>query len=595
MRRLRGISECFYKLFFDAGKSVRFSGMSKQINHVVIKRKESINMANRVLSIETGIWWTKVALMEPRKNAFRVVTAFSFRTPEHAIEDGYIRDKEGFDKALKKELKKRSVGERDVVFSINSSRVVTREVLVPAVKDKQIEGIVASQAKEYFPMDISGYTVSYKKLDTVQTEKGKELRLLLVAVPDTLLNNYSSFAKEAGLNAISFDYIGNSAVSLIRKKTSENAVIVQLEEQTTIVSMIADNKILFQRVAPYGYGTALSAALSHAVLGIYDEFEAFDFLTAHDVIHDMPVAAEYASLGSGRENREELLEEAFVDIREALQYHIRVVYTALDYYKNQTQSEFQGRLYLIGDGARFAGMRDLVQAEIPLQLAQTDYQSIVPFVNAKHPDLPKNGDIISFLSVIGTLAEPMDIKPQEMRQQAAKKSNIRTVYLVFAAATLVSVVLVLVSSLRYMLALTEQKVFEARIGQLSYVQQIFDENVAAVNSANAYTAFDRATWTDNERFADLIDQLEKQLPTTASVQDLTVTESNINFNITSDVKLTTAQLLMNLKEIPFLGNLSVPSMSEQTDDAGNTVWQYTLSATYIEPQPETETEEESAE
>lgn len=592
---MRGISECFYKLFFDAGKSVRFSGMSKQINHVVIKRKESINMANRVLSIETGIWWTKVALMEPRKNAFRVVMAFSFRTPEHAIEDGYIRDKEGFDKALKKELKKRSVGERDVVFSINSSRVVTREVLVPAVKDKQIEGIVASQAKEYFPMDISGYTVSYKKLDTVQTEKGKELRLLLVAVPDTLLNNYNSFAKEAGFNAVSFDYIGNSAVSLIRKSTSENAVIVQLEEQTTIVSMIADKKILFQRVAPYGYGTALSAALSHAVLGIYDEFEAFDFLTAHDVIHDMPVAAEYASLGSGRENREELLEEAFVDIREALQYHIRVVYTALDYYKNQTQSEFQGRLYLIGDGARFAGMRDLVQAEIPLQLAQTDYQSIVPFVNAKHPDLPKNGDIISFLSVIGTLAEPMDIKPQEMRQQAAKKSNIRTVYLVFAAATLVSVVLVLVSSLRYMLALTEQRVFEARIGQLSYVQQIFDENVAAVNNANAYTAFDRATWTDNERFADLIDQLEKQLPTTASVQDLTVTESNINFNITSDVKLTTAQLLMNLKEIPFLGNLSVPSMSEQTDDAGNTVWQYTLSATYIEPQPETETEEESAE
>lgn len=550
-------------------------------------------MANRVLSIETGVWWTKVALMEPRKNAFRVVMAFSFRTPEHAIEDGFIRDKENFDKALKKELKKHSVGERDVIFSINSSRVVTREVSVPAVKDKQIEGIVASQAREYFPMDISGYTISHKKLDMVQTENGKQLRLLLVAVPDTLLSNYSSFAKDSGLNVLSFDYIGNSAVSLIRKNTTENAVIVQLEEQTTIVSMVADKKILFQRVAPYGYGTALSAALSHAVLGIYDEFEAFDFLMSHDVLHDMPVAAEYANLGSGRENREELLEEAFMDIREALQYHIRVVYTALDYYKNQTQNEFQGRIHLIGDGARFAGMRELVQAEIPLELSQIDYHSVVPFANAKRPDLPKNGDIISFLSVMGTLAEPMDIKPQEMRQQAAKKGNVRTAYIIFAIAMLISVGLVLYGSLSYLIALTEQRVLEARIGQLSYIQQIYDENVAAVNNANAYLAFDSATHTDNERFAELIEQLEKQLPTTASVQSLTVTESSISFNITSDVKLTTAQLLMNFKEIPFLGNLSVPSMSEQTDDAGNIVWQYTLSATYIEP--ETETEEESAE
>ena len=550
-------------------------------------------MANRVLSIETGVWWTKVALMEPRKNAFRVVMAFSFRTPEHAIEDGYIRDRETFDRALKKELKKRSVGERDVVFSINSSRVVTREAFVPAVKDKQIEGIVASQAREYFPMDISGYTISYKKLDTVQNENGKELRLLLVAVPDTLLNNYSSFAKDSGFNIISFDYIGNSAVSLIRKNTTEDAVIVQLEEQTTIVSVVADRKVLFQRVAPYGYGTAISAALSHGVLGIYDEFEAYDFLMSHDVLHDMPVAAEYASLGSGRENREELLEEAFADIREALQYHIRVVYTALDYYKNQTQNEFQGRLHLIGDGARFAGMRDLVKAEIPLELSQTDYHSVVPFANAKRPDLPKNGDIISFLSVMGTLAEPMNIKPQEMRQEAAKKGNARTAYIVFAIAVLVSVGLVLYGSISYLAALTEQRVLEARIGQLSYIQQIYDENVAAVSSANAYLAFDNATHTDNERFADLIDQLERQLPTTASVQDLTVTESNISFNITSDVKLTTAQLLMNFKEIPFLGNLSVPSMTEQSDDAGNIVWQYTLSATYVEP--ETETEEESAE
>ena len=549
-------------------------------------------MANRVLSIETGVWWTKVAVIETHKNTSRVAMVFSFRTPEHAIEDGFIRDKENFDKALKKELRKHSVGERDVVFTISSSRVVTRDVSIPLVKDKQIEGIVASQAREYFPMDISGFTISYKKLDTVQTEDGKMIRLLLVAVPDTLLNNYASYAQEAGFHIETFDYIGNSAVSLIKKGTTDNAVVVQLEEQATIVSVIADKKLLFQRVAPYGYGTAISAVLSHSVLGVYDEFEAFDFLMEHDVLHDMPFAAEYANLGTGRENREELLEEAFTDIRDALQYHTRVVYTALDYYKNQTQNEFQGRLHLIGDGARFAGMRGLVQAEIPLDAARTDYIAISSFTNPKHPDIPKDGDIISFLSVIGALTAPMDIKPQEMREQAVKKSSVRNAYIIFSAAALIAVVMVLISSLKYMFALTEQKSLEARIGQLSYIQQIFDENTAANLEKTQYQAFDEGTWTENERFAELITQLEKNLPTTASVQSIMVTESLININVTSDAKLTTAQLLMNLEEIPFLGNIAIPSMAEITDDAGNTVWQYTVSASYVVPQEETEETEE---
>ena len=58
--------------------------------------KEKMKMVKRVVSIEAGVWWTKVALADYRKKNPPVHKAFAFRTPEHAVEDGYIRDKEAF-------------------------------------------------------------------------------------------------------------------------------------------------------------------------------------------------------------------------------------------------------------------------------------------------------------------------------------------------------------------------------------------------------------------------------------------------------------------------------------------------------------------
>ena len=45
-------------------------------------------MVKRVVSIEAGVWWTKVALVDYRKKNPPVHKAFAFRTPEHAVEDG---------------------------------------------------------------------------------------------------------------------------------------------------------------------------------------------------------------------------------------------------------------------------------------------------------------------------------------------------------------------------------------------------------------------------------------------------------------------------------------------------------------------------
>lgn len=544
-------------------------------------------MSKKVISIETGIWWTKVAVVEKNKKAPQVYEAFSFRTPEHAIEDGYIRDKESFAATLMGELAKHQITEKNVIFSINSSKVITREITIPYVKEKQIAGIVEAQAREYFPMDVSNYTISFRNMDVVE-ENGKSLKLLLVAVPDNLLSNYCSFAENAGLNIETFEYIGNSALSFMNSHFSENAVIVQLEEQATIISMVSNKKLEFQRIAPYGYGTSLAAVLDHPMLGAKDEYEAFDFLRTHDVLNEKPKAEEFTETGiEDLEKRQELLEEAYADIKDALSYHIRVVYTALDYYKNQSKGEFQGKLHLMGDGVRFAGIHKMFMTEIPLQLEQLDYASLVHFSKSSVGTVHSlSSQPVSYMSVIGAAIHPIDIKPKELKEQQDKKNNLQSAYVILAGALLISVVLALTGTIRKFLAVSEQKRLEQRIEELSYIQGIYEANETARTTAAQYAAFDEITKTKNEKLGELMEALENELPTSMTIQSMTIVESSITLNVTCDQKLTAAQMIMNFSEIPFLSNITIPSMAENENASGNTIWQFSVLADYVEPAAE---------
>ncbi len=67
--------------------------------------------------------------------------------------------------------------------------------MIPFVKDNKIMGIIESQIRDYFPMDVSNYTISYSKMDVEEEDGKKMLKLLLVAIPDNLLNNYVTFCR----------------------------------------------------------------------------------------------------------------------------------------------------------------------------------------------------------------------------------------------------------------------------------------------------------------------------------------------------------------------------------------------------------------
>ena len=574
-------------------------------------------MAKKVISIETGIQWTKVALVDYRKKNPPVHEAFAFRTPEHAVEDGYIRDKDSLARALKEELARRQILEKDVVFTLSSSKVVTREVMIPYVKDNKIKGIIDAQSRDYFPMDISGYTISYSKMDVVEDDGKKQLKLLLVAIPDNLLGNYVSFAQLAGLKAETFDYIGNGCIQLMCDSFVDNAMIIQLEEQATVISILENKKLAFQRVTPYGYGATISAVVDHPILGINDEEKAFDFLLEHNVIFNKPSMPDNGDPAQQAIDQAQA-DEAYEDLAESLRYHLRIANTALDYYQNQVKKEFVGNVYLVGDGSRFAGIHKLFAQELPLPLQKIDFAKIIDLRNQngvndkkkagkkEHQDYtdpvleessntrqPRAATPVGFLSVIGAAVHPLDAKPKEMQAADSKKNDLHTAYVLLAGSLLLSLLLILGSSVRQLIAHSEHRKLTDQLESLAYVQQTYDESSRVQQEEQVYVTIDDATKTKNEYLLPLIEQLEAELPSAIKVTSMQTDDNLITLNMTADRKITVGQMLLNFQNVTLLTDPSIPSMSEQTDEeSGSSEWTYTVNAYYADVQ---ESEEQADE
>lgn len=530
-------------------------------------------MAKKVISIEAGVWLTKVGLVDYKKTSPKIYKAFTFRTPEHAVEDGYIRDKESFANTLINELAKHEIKERTAVFTLASSKIVTREIEIPPVKENKVESIIKLQINDYFPMDVSDYVISHSKMGDIEKDGRKLTKYMLVAVPNSILSNYYSFSEYAGIKIETFDYIGNGAVQLLKSSRQSNFIAVQLEEQSTVITIVQDDKMKFQRVTPYGFENTLSSLLDYDIFGVNDEYEAYQYLMKNELAYRMP------KIDNADEERVAALESAVEDVRDSISYYLNVVNTALDYYQNQLGGRIKGEVCLIGDGFRLAGIKKMFENEISLPIHSLDYSTFVDIKNNKALPGDEPVSTVGFLSIAGATINPIDVKSKEIEEERSRSKGMHTAYVALAACVLISVVLILSSSIRQFLAVSHQKELDEEISKMSYIEEVYNENKKARESEQKYETVDASTSTNNEKFLQLLGECESSLPKGSKVRSLQIQGDSISMNIISTKRIQAERLLMNLKQVELIKNVSIPAAA-QPEEKKKKSWEYTVMAEY---------------
>ena len=532
-------------------------------------------MAKKVLSIEIGQQVTKAVVIDFLKKNPHVYNAFSFDTPEGVMEDGYVKDKDRMAQLLREQMKDNGVKEKEVVFSIASSKIASREVTVPYVPEKNLDNLINATAQDYFPVNMDEYTLAYNVLETVKEKDKKSLKLLLLAAPDSLIQNYYSLADLMGVRVESIDYYGNGSMQVLQKHIGSGySVCVQIGSLNTMVSVLKENQQIMQRTIPYGTNTIIETMLAHPALECRDETDAMEMLCRENVVYSTldyeDETVRGTRISEDQWKRSGQSREARKAVTDAVGGILLSVIRVVDYFGSRYPDCQLGYIYITGMGVKIRGLDTLFEREMDLPVRKLEKLTNITFSRGFARSLQ---DQTEYIAAIGAAIEPVGFSLKELKNKQGRAASMRTVKIILAGSVVVAVALVAVGWFRLVGANKENENLKMEKQSLQSINQVYTENEQATKKFEDAAALHVATSTKNQNLVALIEQLQKKL-----VSTLQTTEDKVTLTITTKTKISVAKMLVEFEGIDLLTNVNVASIAG-AESENDKIDEYTFSVT----------------
>ena len=237
------------------------------------------------LSLDIGFNNIKLLVGKAAGSKLVIKKAVCFGTPENTIEDGKIIEVELLAQKIGEQLKENKIKTRDTIITINSTSIISREVIMPKAKEKEIRNIIDMESEQYFPVSLENYRVDFKVIEELEIEGKSQYKVLIVAVPAIVVERYVELAKLCNLNLTKIDYSGNSVTKLMRCEYARKAgkrgksdseaktiAVVDIGARTTTVTIVSKGILQFSRIIFCG-GSSITNTIADRLNIMYDEAE----------------------------------------------------------------------------------------------------------------------------------------------------------------------------------------------------------------------------------------------------------------------------------------------------------------------------------
>lgn len=173
------------------------------------------SLSRKALSIDFGSSQIKIIEGQASKKGLNIFTSLSIDISKDVYNNGEILDEFIIANELKKALKENKISTDFAYGIINSSSIITREIIIPKVPEKEIASIIGYQLRDYLPIDPDDYVVEHLIIGTVKDMDVEKISILLIAIPKKMVLDHLSLMKAAGLKPQVLDYQGNSIAKLL--------------------------------------------------------------------------------------------------------------------------------------------------------------------------------------------------------------------------------------------------------------------------------------------------------------------------------------------------------------------------------------------
>lgn len=491
-------------------------------------------MASRTLTIEVGNEFIKICEMQKNKNTVMVHHAISIQTPPDTVEDGFVRDIEQVSEAIKRAMVEDQIVASEVTFVLNSSRVATKEVILPLVKKDKIQELVNMNASEYFPVNIDDYVLSYTVLEEKKAKDEQKTRILVYAAPEIMVGSYFDLAKLLGMKVKAVDYAGNSTLQLIKIQIDEKpTLVVQLGMDTTIVSVMNNQILQLQRTIPYGESLLLNSVMESRNVKAK---VALELLASAQIVK--------SSLDSD-------------ETTASLKYLISNVNRVIEYYSSRNQQAPLQKIVIIGEGADVLGMDVLFANETSLPAERL---TLLKNVESYNRIKISTSLLKQYMANVGASLDPIHLQPKaDLTVKGSKDASGNNVgYLVAMIVMIVAAAgLAGYSLINYKNKEKKRDDLLDRIDELSVIEQVYAQYDAAVAKELGVTEFYLTTCDNTEWALELLAYLEEVMPSDMKLGELNINSGVVSLNGVTVSEYEVAAFVDALEKNEHISNVAV--------------------------------------
>jgi len=522
-------------------------------------------MAKKVLSMEIGQAVTRVVEIDYMTKTPKIYQAFSLETPRDMVQDGVISRNEDFIISLKAELRKREIKTDSVVFSVSSSRIANREARIPLVKENKILPLITANAAEYFPVDMNQYHLVYNILGKIDTKEEKQYRLSLLAVPNDVTTSYLDLAHSLQMHIKAIDYVGNSVYQVVRQDFAHGTnAVIKIDEHSSLVTIVKEGEIVLQRSVAHGVNGVIENMMELDVYGenldYYGATRAF--MTNHCIRRYLNVDVDYQE----PEDTSDEIMMSRIMLTENLRYLIGNIGRILEYYVSRNDNEPIDSIELVGIGADFIGLDELLGNELGYNVHNYDGLNQIKILSSGYSDVTMH----VLAACIGAAMKPLQLLSPEL-MKGEKQQSLVIPFAVMVACLAVALALFLVGQIKVTNKEKEKQEIENKLKENQRLRDVKTKHETSQATYNKVIKFNGIEKDYNVNFVPFLEELEQKMPSSFVAYKISADETMIEMEITCVYKEDLATIAQQLYHF---NTVTITEIGPVTEEL------------YVEPEPE---------
>lgn len=520
----------------------------------------------KVLSVEIGYSLIKIMETDFKAKSPKIYRCVNLQTPSGVLNDGELNVTGDLVAIINDALMARRMKTKQVVFTITSSKIASREVILPNVKENKVETLVRANASDYFPVDLSRYEISYTLLGMVGEEKDKMQRKVMVfAAPQALLEGYYTLAERCGLTLVAMDYSGNSVFQVIKKECGSGIqMVVKVDERSSIITVLEEGQLVLQRSIPYGVDEAVETLIKTRVYDAADYKEAVELLRRKTCVNrTLRPRTDFADADEdeGELDEGEQFAAARQQVTGALEALVSGIARVIDFYNSRNYGKQIDKTYLTGLGGDFSGLSKLLTNELGMR--------IVVLTKAEGFNLAKafrETGFGGYIACLGAAVAPLGFLPSKNAEKKEKEKVTLTPLLavsVLILCLIISIAWFVVAYMPYSEAAEENSRQRSEVQTLAqlYVPDYLEYTTTKQAYEYMFASYGQ-TRLVTQYVVEFIEEMERKMPHAFYISTMHVNATGFSMAVTVATKEEAAECIEQLRTFSSIAGLSVNGIND---------------------------------